>query len=82
MKMLNFLILVIKLTETSSLVSSDFCSLNQTIEKWPCLDKHNVKCETNLVCASDKKYCEKCHCIARKDEKGKLHCPVCFEKLY
>jgi hypothetical protein len=29
-----------------------------------------------------KKYCEKCHCIARKDEKGKLHCPVCFEKLY
>lgn len=70
MKMLNFLILVIKLTETSSLISSDFCSLNKTIEKWPCLDKHNVRCETNSICASDKKYCEKFDFISRTFNKN------------
>lgn len=28
-----------------------------------------------------RKVCEKCSCIAKKDEKGHLHCPKCFDKL-
>lgn len=28
-----------------------------------------------------KKYCLKCHSIARKDDKGRLHCPECNDKL-
>ena len=28
-----------------------------------------------------KKYCGKCFSIARKDEKGRLHCPTCSDKL-
>lgn len=28
-----------------------------------------------------KKFCLKCRCIARKDEKGRLHCPECQDKL-
>lgn len=28
-----------------------------------------------------RKVCETCSCIAKKDEKGHLHCPKCFDKL-
>ena len=28
-----------------------------------------------------RKVCQKCSCIAKKDEKGHLHCPKCFDKL-
>ena len=28
-----------------------------------------------------RKMCEICRCIAKKDEKGNLHCPKCFDKL-
>lgn len=28
-----------------------------------------------------RKFCESCHCIAKKDELGRLQCPKCFDKL-